>query len=65
MNNSEWDQGTVLYFAKLFSDAEDAILNEMQNFVETECDINGIETYEQLTDNLYDQVKQAIKEIYE
>ena len=66
MNNKfYWNEDTITYFAKQISDSEDVVINEMQRFIETDCEPTGEETYEMLFKDLFNQVKQAIKENYE
>jgi len=60
-----WDEDTVMYFAKLISDSEDVVIDEMRRFVEIDCEPTGEETYEMLLKDLIEQVKQVIKENYE
>jgi hypothetical protein len=64
-NKFYWNDDTIMYFAKQISDSEDVVINEMQRFIETDCEPTGEETYEMLFKDLFNQVKQAIKENYE
>ena len=53
-----FNQDTIDYFATKAEYLEDSLKNEIQLFVEENCQLEGIETYEDIAEELYNQVTQ-------
>lgn len=53
-----FNQDTIEYFANKLMFLEDSLRNEILEFVEANCYPEGTETYEELADELFNQVMQ-------
>ena len=53
-----FNQDTIDYFATKAEYLEDSLRDEIQLFVEQNCQPEGIETYEDIANELYTQVTQ-------
>ena len=56
-----FNQDAIDYFAAKAEYLEDSLRDEIQLFVEQNCYPEGIETYEDIAEELYDQVVQNKK----
>jgi hypothetical protein len=56
MSKFNWDDDTVSYFSRKLDFLQDTLIEEVRDYVENNCEPKGIETYEQMTDDLWEEI---------